>query len=61
MTILDRFKSQRGAVQLGLMDIVVTLILLGILVSLAYLQFPVYHQSSPAASAPSASPPPPQK
>lgn len=61
MTILGRFQSQRGAVQLGLMDIVVTLILLGILVSVAWLQFPVYHQSSTAAPASSASQAPPQK
>ncbi|HTR60353.1 MAG TPA: hypothetical protein VMH37_01550 [Candidatus Binataceae bacterium] len=61
MKIVDRFKSQRGAVRLGLMDIVVTLILLGILVSVAYLQFPVYQGSPSAPSAPSVSEPPPQK
>jgi hypothetical protein len=61
MTIFDRFRSQRGAVQLGLMDIIVTLILLGILVSVAYLQFPVYHQTPSGKSASPASEPQPPK
>jgi len=43
------------------MDIVVALILLAILVSVAYLQFPVYQRSSAAPSTPSASEPTPQK
>jgi hypothetical protein len=61
MHIFDRLKSQRGAVQLGLMDIVVALILLAILISVAYLQFPVYKQSSAAPSATSAGEATPQK
>ena len=61
MTIRERLRSQRGAIQLGLMDIVVALLLLGILVSVAYLQFPVYQRSQSAPSAPSAGEPLPPK
>jgi len=51
MTTSGRFKSQRGATRLGLMDILAALILLGVLVFAAYLEFPNYRR--PASPAPS--------
>jgi cytochrome c-type biogenesis protein CcmH/NrfG len=54
MTIAGRFKSQRGATRLGVMDIVAALILLGVLLFASYLEFPNYQRL--AAPSPAASP-----
>jgi hypothetical protein len=54
MTISGRFKSQRGATRLGVMDILAALILLGVLVFASYLEFPNYRR--PAVSSPAPSP-----
>jgi len=53
MAISERLKSQSGATQLGVMDILAALILLGILVFAAYLQFPVYQKAAVPSPAPS--------
>jgi len=53
MTISERFKSQRGATRLGVMDIVAALILLGVLVFAAYLEFPNYRRLAVPSPAPS--------
>ncbi len=47
---------RRGATQLGLVDALTALVLLAILVWVAWMQFPAYHQ--PAVSS---TPPAPQK
>ena len=43
MTIAQRLKSERGATQIRFTDALVTAILLGILMFVAYLQFATYH------------------
>lgn len=51
--------SQRGATQLGVLDVLTALVLLAILVWAAWMQFPAYHlpaASRTAAPASSASP-----
>ena len=53
MTISGRFKAQRGATRLGVMDILAALILLGVLVFAAYLEFPNYHRPAVPSPAPS--------
>jgi hypothetical protein len=53
MTIAGRFKSQRGATRLGVMDIVAALILLGVLLFASYLEFPNYHRLAAPSPAPS--------
>ena len=53
MTISERFKSQRGATRLGVMDIVAALILLGVLVFAAYLEFPNYRRRAVPPPVPS--------
>jgi len=53
MDISGRFKSQRGATRLGLMDILAALILLGLLVFASYLQFPNYRGAASPTPAPS--------
>ncbi|MGH7779993.1 MAG: hypothetical protein ACREQR_09210 [Candidatus Binataceae bacterium] len=45
MTIPQRLKSERGATQVRFTDALVTAILLGILLFVAYLQFATYHPS----------------
>jgi hypothetical protein len=51
MSISGRFKSQRGATRLGVMDILAALILLGVLVFAAYLEFPNYQRFGALARA----------
>ncbi|GEM_PF-3184028 len=53
MTVPESFKSQRGAVRLGLADILIALILLGVLLFVSYLQFPAYRQSASPPPSPS--------
>lgn len=53
MTIPERLKSQRGATRIGVTDIIVVLVLLGILLFASYRQFPIY-ETPPPAPAPSA-------
>lgn len=53
MTISERFKSQRGATRLGVMDIVAALILLGVLVFASYLEFPNYRRLAAPSPGPS--------
>ncbi len=45
-----KLSSGSGATQLGFLDVLTALILLGLLVWAAYMQFPVYHQLGPAAN-----------
>ncbi|HVA77174.1 MAG TPA: hypothetical protein VNF27_04730 [Candidatus Binataceae bacterium] len=54
MTIAQRLKSERGATQVGFTDALVTAILLGILLFVAYLQFATYNHAPSAV--PQASP-----
>ncbi len=51
MIIPEHLKTPRGATNLGFLDILVALILLGVLLFASYLQFPNYQRL--------ASPPPP--
>lgn len=53
MTMSGRFRSQRGATRLGLLDILAALILLGVLVFASYLEFPNYRRPASPAPAPS--------
>lgn len=56
MTIAERFKSERGATQVGFADALVAVILLGILLFVAHLQFATYGPTPSAGtiSAPTA-------
>jgi hypothetical protein len=56
MCMSGRFKSQRGATRLGVMDILAALILLGVLVFASYLEFPNYRRLAVPSPAPSPAP-----
>jgi len=58
MKTSERVRSQRGAIRLGLADILTALILLGILLVASYLQFPVYQRVSSPNPSPQAAPKP---